>query len=267
MALEAVQAQAGHASIGSTRIYLHLHGRELAGRPVPQGRRGPRRAGLRRPLHRPPHESGGCVMTRPQLLPTWSQLGVRPQITDPMRRYLEQIGAVLRPGSVGGRRPRAALLRGFPGTDRTAGHQPDAGHPPTRGGLQAMAGEPPGAEQGPADSRHDRAPPGLLPDQHRVPTHTPGPTRRRRRQAPERTGRAVRPAAAPHRPGCLMTVLRSVPVAVNARRPAAGVKAELAHPKGMALTPARTGASSKRRETEDPAAADHRHNADVRSCR
>jgi len=59
-----------------------------------------------------------------------------------------------------------------------------------------------------------------------------------------------------------MTVLRSVPVAVNARRPAAGVKAELAHPKGMALTPARTGASSNRREqTEDPPAADHRHNA------
>ena len=41
-------------------------------------------------------------MTGPQLLPTWSQLGVRPQITDPMRRYLEQIGAVLRPGSVSG---------------------------------------------------------------------------------------------------------------------------------------------------------------------
>ena len=51
-------------------------------------------------------------MTGPQLLPTWSQLGVRPQITDPMRRYLEQIGAVLRPGSVGG---ADLALRSFAG--------------------------------------------------------------------------------------------------------------------------------------------------------
>ena len=36
MALEAVQAQAGHASIESTRIYLHLA--VLARRSVPQGR-------------------------------------------------------------------------------------------------------------------------------------------------------------------------------------------------------------------------------------
>jgi hypothetical protein len=30
-------------------------------------------------------------MTGPAALPTWSQLAVRPQITDPMRRYLDQI--------------------------------------------------------------------------------------------------------------------------------------------------------------------------------
>jgi site-specific recombinase XerD len=38
----------------------------------------------------------------PLLLPTWAQLEGRPQITDPMRRYLEQIACVLRPGSVTG---------------------------------------------------------------------------------------------------------------------------------------------------------------------
>jgi site-specific recombinase XerD len=38
----------------------------------------------------------------PLLLPTWEQLAVLPQITEPMRRYLEQIACVLRPGSVSG---------------------------------------------------------------------------------------------------------------------------------------------------------------------
>jgi site-specific recombinase XerD len=38
----------------------------------------------------------------PLLLPTWEQLAARPQIVDTMRRYLEQIGCVLRPGSVTG---------------------------------------------------------------------------------------------------------------------------------------------------------------------
>jgi len=37
----------------------------------------------------------------PLLLPTWQELGVRPQIVATMRRYLKQIGCVLRPGSVG----------------------------------------------------------------------------------------------------------------------------------------------------------------------
>jgi site-specific recombinase XerD len=38
----------------------------------------------------------------PLLLPTWEQLSGRPQIVATMRRYLEQIGCVLRPGSVTG---------------------------------------------------------------------------------------------------------------------------------------------------------------------
>ncbi len=41
-------------------------------------------------------------MTGPLLLPTWEQLAERPEITETMRRYLEQIGCILRPGSVGG---------------------------------------------------------------------------------------------------------------------------------------------------------------------
>ena len=42
-------------------------------------------------------------MTGPALLPDWAQLEqVIPQITTPMRRYLEQVACVLRPGSVSG---------------------------------------------------------------------------------------------------------------------------------------------------------------------
>jgi hypothetical protein len=42
-------------------------------------------------------------VTGPALLPDWQQLEqVIPQITGPMRRYLEQVACVLRPGSVSG---------------------------------------------------------------------------------------------------------------------------------------------------------------------
>jgi hypothetical protein len=42
-------------------------------------------------------------VTGPLLLPAWEQLaGTVPQVTVPMRRYLEQIACVLRPGSVSG---------------------------------------------------------------------------------------------------------------------------------------------------------------------
>lgn len=41
-------------------------------------------------------------MSGPLLLPTWADLEAHPQITKPMRRYLEQIACVLRPGSVNG---------------------------------------------------------------------------------------------------------------------------------------------------------------------
>ena len=56
-------------------------------------------------------------MTGPALLPDWPQLAeVIPHITIPMRRYLEQIACVLRPGSVSGAdlalRSFAAFLAG-----------------------------------------------------------------------------------------------------------------------------------------------------------
>lgn len=41
-------------------------------------------------------------MSGPLLLPTWDELAARPHLVAPMRRYLEQIGCVLRPGSVAG---------------------------------------------------------------------------------------------------------------------------------------------------------------------
>ncbi|HEY4569462.1 MAG TPA: hypothetical protein VIH10_08355, partial [Kribbella sp.] len=54
-------------------------------------------------------------MSGPLLLPTWEQLSDRPEIVATMRRYLEQIACVLRPGSVTGSdlalRSFAAFLR------------------------------------------------------------------------------------------------------------------------------------------------------------
>lgn len=41
-------------------------------------------------------------MSGPLLLPTWDELGERPQVVATMRRYLAQIACVLRPGSVTG---------------------------------------------------------------------------------------------------------------------------------------------------------------------
>ncbi|MEO8830416.1 tyrosine-type recombinase/integrase [Lapillicoccus sp.] len=52
-------------------------------------------------------------MSGPLLLPTWEQLDAgRPELVTPMRRYLEQIGCVLRPGSV---RNTDQALRSFAG--------------------------------------------------------------------------------------------------------------------------------------------------------
>jgi site-specific recombinase XerD len=49
----------------------------------------------------------------PLLLPTWEQLATRPQIVDTMRRYLEQIACVLRPGSVNNTDQALRAFAGF----------------------------------------------------------------------------------------------------------------------------------------------------------
>ena len=108
MALEAVQAQAGHASIESTRIYLHLADDWLAA----QYRKaaevidaqvfaGPARRSRR--THRELAMNGPRGANGMGELPGWAELEAAvPQVAATMRRYLTQIGCVLRPGSVGG---------------------------------------------------------------------------------------------------------------------------------------------------------------------
>jgi len=54
-------------------------------------------------------ESPEEPMNGPLLLPTWTDLGLAsPALVATMRRYLEQIGCVLRPGSVSGATSRCA---------------------------------------------------------------------------------------------------------------------------------------------------------------
>jgi hypothetical protein len=69
-------------------------------------------------------------MTGPLLLPTWEHLASRPQIVDTMRRYLDQIACVLRPGSVTGADLALTLLRCVPGRDRTGCDLHRAADPP-----------------------------------------------------------------------------------------------------------------------------------------
>jgi site-specific recombinase XerD len=53
-------------------------------------------------------------MTGPLLLPTWPELSAaRPEIVDTMRRYLEQIDCVLRPGSVSNTDQALRAFAGF----------------------------------------------------------------------------------------------------------------------------------------------------------
>jgi hypothetical protein len=69
-------------------------------------------------------------------LASWQELEPAiPAIVATMRRYLEQIGCILRPGSVRKYRPGASRLRRFPRPDRTRGDQPRPGDPPPHRGL------------------------------------------------------------------------------------------------------------------------------------
>ena len=94
MALEAVQAQAGHASIESTRIHLHLADDWPTSTALQQRSSTPRSTPANRSA------GMGAPVSGPLLLPTWEQLSDRPEIVATMRHYLEQIACVLRPGSV-----------------------------------------------------------------------------------------------------------------------------------------------------------------------
>ncbi len=98
MALEAVQAQAGHASIESTR-HLPAPGRRLAGVAVPQGGRGHRRAAVRRQT--------GTQAVRDERAAAAAHLGAaggrRSHKWWPRcAATCEQVACVLRPGSVVG---------------------------------------------------------------------------------------------------------------------------------------------------------------------
>ena len=94
MALEAVQAQAGHASIESTRIYLHLADGWLADEYRRAGR------GDRRPVREPdPPER-----RRPGTM-SHAHLGCRPRCEDLVEAYL---GELTRPGSCRRAAPRTA---------------------------------------------------------------------------------------------------------------------------------------------------------------
>ena len=142
MALEAVQAQAGHASIESTRIYLHLADDWLASQYRGPPRRSTPRSSLP-PAARcavPGERAGAAAGLGP------AGRGV-PQVTDPMRRYLEQVACVLRPGSVSGADLALRSFAAFLAEAPPPVISPGADHPPPRRGLQALAGRPARAEQ------------------------------------------------------------------------------------------------------------------------
>jgi hypothetical protein len=91
MALEAVQAQAGHARIESTQIYLHLADDWLAG----QYRRAAERSTRRSSPAIRPGVAGGV---HGEWAAAAAGLGRArrgaARVVDTMRRYLEQIGCI-----------------------------------------------------------------------------------------------------------------------------------------------------------------------------
>ncbi len=105
MAIEAIQAQAGHRSITSTRVYLAPRP-ALAGRRVPPGHRSHRG---RRHSSGWPNERAGCTTTglsparpgggTPEV--TWAEIDARaPLMVATMASYLDQLEVSARPGTV-----------------------------------------------------------------------------------------------------------------------------------------------------------------------
>ena len=175
MALEAVQAQAGHASIESTRIYLHLADDWLAAQYRKAAEVIDAQVFAAQPAARAAVEPAVSVPPRRGangmgVLPAWAELEPAiPQITATMRRYLTQIGCVLRPGSVDNADLALRCFAALPDRDRARGDQHRAGHPPPYRGLQALARRPARSEQAAADHRDHRPPAGHAADVLRPP--------------------------------------------------------------------------------------------------
>ena len=106
MALEAVQAQAGHRSIESTRIYLHLANDWLAGeyrRAAERDRRRPARELLAMQEDRPmgaTRRRRDETWSRDQVAITWAESPPGPAWRRRWRRYLVQLATFLAPRSV-----------------------------------------------------------------------------------------------------------------------------------------------------------------------
>ncbi len=152
MALEAVQAQAGHASIESTRIYLHLAD---AGWPPSTAR--PPRPSTRR--FSPTIPAGDPGERRPRAA---ARLGSADRHDPRCHRANAPLPGADRlraPAAQRGQRGHGtAVLRRLPRPDRAGSHRPGPGHPPSHRGVQAVAGSPAGPEQAGRDDRNDRAP-------------------------------------------------------------------------------------------------------------
>ena len=87
-------------------------------------------------------------MSGPVLLPTWEQLAAAQEIVDTMRRYLEQISCVLRPGSVNNTPTGAARLRRLLPRDRTRAAPPPHRSPAaTSRNFKPSVGQTPRTEQ------------------------------------------------------------------------------------------------------------------------
>ena len=104
MAIEAIQAQAGHRSITSTRVYLHLSVDWLADeyRRAARSHRGPGARGggpmnaLARSQPLGARRPGGGT---PEV--TWNQIAARaPVMVATMASYLDQLAVSARPGTV-----------------------------------------------------------------------------------------------------------------------------------------------------------------------
>jgi integrase len=145
MALEAVQAQAGHASIESTRIYLHLADDWLAAQyrkaaevidaqvfagqpaaPVPGSRRGtPRRARPRQCRRRCRLAPGRCRRQDGTRLAGPAGMASRLAGTPPPRARHDLLGLAVRPADRWSRRGRGRAFHGCPSrgqATRRSGH-------------------------------------------------------------------------------------------------------------------------------------------------